>query len=157
MSNLSALNVAAFFVELATESDENDLTNLKLQKLLYFAQGEHLSQFGKPLFHDDVEAWRLGPVVRAVYSEYKKCGAFPITVFDGSTASASRDKLPEPIKAFLKKRVWDKYGKYSARYLVSLTHKPGGPWRKFFQEESNAVIPLDALKAVGEEKSSKQV
>ncbi|RIE17683.1 Panacea domain-containing protein [Candidatus Cryosericum septentrionale] len=150
MSNLTALSVAGYFIELAAESDENDLTNLKLQKLLYFAQGKHLSQFDTPLFHDDIEAWKLGPVVRAVYSEYKKCGAFPITVFDGSPTSASRN-LPEPIKAFLKKRVWDKYGKYSASYLVSLSHKQGGPWRKFYKAETNATIPLDALKAAGEE------
>lgn len=151
MSNLSALSVAGYFIELAAESDENDLTNLKLQKLLYFAQGRHLSQFQKPLFRDEIEAWKLGPVVRAVYSEYKKCGAFPITVFDGFHASTSREKLPESIKVFLKKQVWEKYGKYSAGYLVGLTHKEGGPWKKFYKEEINVAIPLDALKAVGEE------
>lgn len=150
MSNLSALSVAGFFIELATESDENDLTNLKLQKLLYFAQGERLSQFGKPLFCDDVEAWKFGPVVRAVYSEYKKCGAFPITVFDYSSPSGSSDKLPESIKAFLKKRVWDKYGKYSASFLVSRTHKPGGAWRKAYREDRNVVISLEDLKAAVE-------
>jgi uncharacterized phage-associated protein len=157
MSNISALSVARYLIDLAAKSDENDLTNLKLQKLLYFAQGEHLLQFGRPLFCDDIEAWKLGPVVRAVYSEYKKCGAFPITVFDGLIASTTRDKLPEPIKAFLKNRVWNEYGKYSASYLVTLAHKPGGPWRRFFQEEGNGVIPLEALRAVGEEGSSKQI
>jgi uncharacterized phage-associated protein len=150
MSNLSALSVAGYFIELATESDEDDLTNLKLQKLLYFAQSKYLAQYGKPLFADPIEAWTFGPVVRAVYSEYKKCGSFPITVFDEDLSSTSSNKPPEPVETFLK-RVWNQYGKYSARYLVSLTHKQGGPWRKFYREESNAVIPLDALKAAGEE------
>jgi uncharacterized phage-associated protein len=150
MSNFSALSVASYFIELAGESDENDLTNLKLQKLLYFAQGEYLARFGNTLFRDDIEAWKFGPVIRAVYSKYKTCGAFPITVFDYSPPSRSADQLPEPVKTFLKKRVWENYGKYSASYLISRTHKLGGPWREAYREDSNAVISLEALRTAVE-------
>lgn len=44
------------------------LTNLKLQKLLYYQQGFHLAVFGIPLFNEDVEAWMYGPVVPDVYN-----------------------------------------------------------------------------------------
>jgi uncharacterized phage-associated protein len=44
-----------------------DLTHLKIQKLLYFAQGWHLAYFDFPLFEDPVEAWKYGPVVTSVY------------------------------------------------------------------------------------------
>jgi len=149
MGNLDALSVARYFVELSATSDENDLTNLKLQKMLYFAQCKYLAQEGKPLFDDGIEAWEYGPVVRAVYSEYKKCGAFPITAFDDVHLPSSGKPLPKSIKAVLEE-VWKKFGRYSASYLVSLTHKQGGPWKRYYEEGANAMIPLSALKAVGE-------
>ena len=150
LSNLDALSVARYFIELSAGSDENDLTNLKLQKLLYFAQTEYLKQENKPLFADDIEAWVYGPVVRAVYSEYKSCGSFPITPFDGSHACSSFRPLPKSIRNFLE-GVWKRYGLYSASHLVSLTHQPGGPWRRYYDRGANSAIPLSALKAIGEQ------
>ena len=51
---LSALDVANYFIQVSSQDDEPDLTNLKLQKLLYFAQGKYLAEFDKPLFEDNV-------------------------------------------------------------------------------------------------------
>ena len=51
------------------------MTNLRLQKLLYFAQGWHLARFGRPLFDASIEAWPYGPVVPEVYRAYKEYGA----------------------------------------------------------------------------------
>ena len=39
------------------------ISNLQLQKILYFIQGEYLSKIGKPLFEADFEAWQYGPVI----------------------------------------------------------------------------------------------
>ena len=46
---------ANLLIEL-TNKDENtdDMTNLRLNKLLYFAQGHYLARYGKPLFDDEV-------------------------------------------------------------------------------------------------------
>ena len=41
----------------------DDLTNMKLNKLLYFAQGYYLKKYGRPLFDNAIEAWEHGPVV----------------------------------------------------------------------------------------------
>ena len=49
----------------------DDLTNMKLNKLLYFAQGYYLKKYGRPLFDNAIEAWEHGPVVPEVYSAYK--------------------------------------------------------------------------------------
>ena len=98
--SLSAIDIAAYFVELASNINENDLTNLKLQKLLYFAQGKYLSKYNAPLFKEEIEAWFLGPVVREVYEEYKICGAFPITAFDKRVKYTKN--IPTEIKNFLK-------------------------------------------------------
>ena len=71
-------DVAQFFIGLANEQANNEqgdmMTNLRLQKLLYFAQGWHLARYGKPLFDDDIEAWQYGPVVPSVYNAYKQYG-----------------------------------------------------------------------------------
>ena len=50
------------------------MTNMKLQKMLYYQQGFHLAYFGTPLFDDDFEAWMYGPVIPSVYEKYKNFG-----------------------------------------------------------------------------------
>lgn len=139
---LTALDVAGYLIRLAAENDENDLTNLKLQKVLYFAQGEYLCSTGIGLFEDDIEAWSYGPVVRSVYNAFKSCGAFPISFFD---VKVSINELPSEIKDFLR-GIWEKYGKYSAFYLVSMTHMPGTPWTNHCQSDDTKIITIDELK-----------
>lgn len=140
MNEILAIDVAKYFIEISSHEDEPDLTNLKLQKLLYFAQGKFLAQFGVPLFQEEIEAWDFGPVVKNVYHEFKHCGAFPITVFD---TDVSVD-MPEKTKAFLDS-IWSEYAKYSAGYLVQITHKENSPWQKFFSKGDNNIIPKDEL------------
>lgn len=48
------------------------MTNLKLQNVLYYVQTKSLIETGKPVFEDDFEAWRGGPVVRDVYGEFMR-------------------------------------------------------------------------------------
>ena len=50
---LKATDVADFFVYLMQE-EENELTNLKLNKLVYFAQGHSLKKYNRPLFNDNI-------------------------------------------------------------------------------------------------------
>ena len=50
------------------------ISNLKLQKLLYYAQGCVLAITGNILFNDDIEAWEHGPVVPTIYHLYKTFG-----------------------------------------------------------------------------------
>ena len=55
--------------------DENrPITNISLQKMLYFAQGFYLAEKDKPLFQEEIYAWKFGPVVKEVYHEYKYYG-----------------------------------------------------------------------------------
>lgn len=141
---LSAMDIAAYFIELASAINENDLTNLKLQKLLYFAQGKYLAKNNTPLFKEDIEAWLLGPVVRNVYEEYKSCGAFPITTFDKGYKNTKN--IPEEIKNFLKD-IWKEYGIFSASYLVDLTHRSKSAWYKISKEKGDySIIPKELLK-----------
>lgn len=56
--------------------DESDLTEMKMHKLLYFAQKQHYSNFGEWLFEEDFEGWKHGPVNRTVRSEFDTLGKF---------------------------------------------------------------------------------
>jgi len=141
---MKALDVAKYFIELANEESEHDLTNLKLQKLLYYAQGKHLIANGDILFDDAVEAWRYGPVVNEVYHALKQCGQFPVTVFDIEIEHAP---LGEEAKRSVED-VWERIGKvYSGGYLVDKTHADGAPWQRFYREGENVEIPNDTIAA----------
>ena len=136
MKKYKASDIAHYFVKKASGIDENDLTNLKLQKLLYFAQGTYLAKEKRRLFEDQIEAWKLGPVVKSVYNTFKQCGSFPISVFD---IKYKARPLTGETEKFLDK-IWDKWGKYSARYLVDETHKSGTPWRDSYIDGGNNPI-----------------
>ncbi|MFD2419431.1 Panacea domain-containing protein [Amycolatopsis pigmentata] len=69
-AHYNASTVAKWFVAWAEADDEATLSNLKLQKLLYYAQGHYLALTGRPLFDDEIQAWSHGPVVPAVYRQW---------------------------------------------------------------------------------------
>ena len=91
---MKAIDVSNFFINLALNTDDDSVTNLKIQKLLYFAQGYALSKLGRPLFPDAIEAWEMGPVVPSVYNALKSNGRNPIpqTVGEFSENDFSNDE-----------------------------------------------------------------
>lgn len=134
--------VGSFFIETASELKENDLTNLKLQKIMFYAQVESLRRYNERLFEESIQAWKYGPVVPSVYSWLKECGSYTISIFDIPTKT---DDLSDEDRDFLSE-VWEKYGKYSASYLVAKTHEPGSPWATVYDEDVHGiVIPLDLV------------
>ncbi len=75
---LDALNVAKYVIHEFHER-EDLITNLKLQKLLYYIQGWYLGICKKPLFQENFEAWIHGPVIPEVYHTYKSYRWNPIS------------------------------------------------------------------------------
>lgn len=74
-----AIDVANFII-LQGLNNNFDINNLKLQKLLYYSEVESLTnRNGVSLFEEDIEKWKLGPVIPQVYHEFKRFGAKPIT------------------------------------------------------------------------------
>ena len=73
-------DIANYFIWRANSDEEfgDNITNLKLQKLVYYAQGFHLAWYDKPLFHEPIDAWTHGPVVRTLYAQYQSRGANPL-------------------------------------------------------------------------------
>ena len=67
----NALYVAKYILQNSTKG----LSNLELQKTLYFSEINYIKKYKKHLINDDFEAWQFGPVVRKVYYEYRFYGA----------------------------------------------------------------------------------
>jgi uncharacterized phage-associated protein len=133
---MPAHDVAKYFVSLVDEEAGDSITNLKLQKLLYYAQGAHLALHDAPLFPERIEAWTHGPVVPDVYHRYKQHGSEPIPVeqIDLNAYNAQvREVLDEVNEVF---------GQFSALKLRAMTHNEP-PWIKTPQGET---IPLDLMK-----------
>ncbi len=100
------------------------LSNLKLQKLLYYAQGWHLALYGEPLFDEPLEAWVHGPVVPDVYRAFKGFGSGPIRPDPAPELKSFPPELVEHVKD-----VWEAYGNFSAYDLERLSHREP-PWAK---------------------------
>lgn len=117
--------VADFFLAFANEKGEL-LTNLKLQKLVYYAQAWHLALKGEALFDADFEAWVHGPVVPDLYFKFKKYGFTPIK--SSSTMEKVSKSFDEDTMAFLQEvaKIYVRYGAYD---LELMTHKEE-PWIK---------------------------
>lgn len=47
------------------------MTTMKLQKLAFYSQAESLARRGHPLFDEDFQAWRGGPVCRELYAQHR--------------------------------------------------------------------------------------
>lgn len=139
----TADNVAKYLIYLGSqafvgdEQEREGITNLKLQKVLYFAQAYYLAKLGRPLFSDKIEAWEYGPVVPNVYRKYKMHKSNPI-IFEEDKSS-----LTEEDKQVIQK-IWNTFGGYSASRLVGITHAHT-PWKDAYQTSSK-IISRKALK-----------
>ena len=112
----TAIDVAHYLLSLDAQNDGEGLSNLKLQKLCYYAQGFYLALFDKPLFDEEIEAWAHGPVVPEVYHLFKVYGKAPIPVPDyPCILTAEQQGLID--------EVYDVFGQYTAWKLRNMTHE----------------------------------
>ena len=93
---------------------------LKLQKLLYLAQGYSYAFYDGPLFHDEMEGWVHGPVVREVYNIFKD---YQYKCIDISYKIEKLDSEAEDVLNY----VISNFSKYDSKYLENLTHNQE-PW-----------------------------
>lgn len=128
--------VAEYFICLTDPDVGEIISNLKLQKLVYYAQGFHLAMHITPFFDEDILAWEHGPVVEELYHEYKAYGAQAIPQpkeFDDSVFS--------DIQKNLLKEVYEVYGQFSAWKLRNMTHSEA-PW---IETPKNEVISHELM------------
>jgi uncharacterized phage-associated protein len=115
--------IANLLLTCAAENVGELMSNMKLQKMLYYEQGFHLAYFDTPLFDDEIEAWMYGPVVPSVYEKYKSNGR------NGIEPSNDIDfSFDDPKEHALFNEVYKVYGAYSASGLMNMTHDEM-PWK----------------------------
>jgi len=134
MPMLDPRSVANTILDLARDY-EIEITQLSLQKIIYFVHGRYLTEKGHPLVSGYFEAWRYGPVHPLIYTSFKSHGNKPIsgkaTIRDLETGTV--EYVSEPQDAALRffiRETAARYVKMSPGRLVDLSHAPRSPWDK---------------------------
>ncbi len=129
-----ALDIANKIISKTDLEHGDTISNLKLQKMMYYQQGFHLAYFGTPLFDEDIVAWQYGPVVPSVYKEYKS--------FESNSISTSKEGISlSDDEEELFNNVYEEYNQFSAVALMKMTHEES-PWET---TEINSVISRDKM------------
>lgn len=140
----TARQVSSYIIKKCV-NDREPISNLQLQKILYFIQRDYLrSDIGNPAFNDDFEAWRFGPVIPEVYYDYSGFGSMAIDMWDNEPDIMLTDKvLIDPV--IEEKRNLDPWD------LVEQTHKNGGAWALTYQNGNGykKVIEKELIRTRG--------
>ncbi|MBW4671063.1 MAG: DUF4065 domain-containing protein [Cyanomargarita calcarea GSE-NOS-MK-12-04C] len=117
VSVLTCFDVANYFIWLA-KTVSGSVTHLKLQKLVYYAQGFHLALYDKPLFASEIKAWEYGPVTFFLWQKFNYYGSSPITAPDNFDIS-----IYSKCQIALLDEVYSKFADLDPFLLVEMTHK----------------------------------
>lgn len=116
------------------------MTTMKLQKLVYYSQAWSLAWGSGPLFPEPTEAWKQGPVVRALWEMRRGCREIDLADLPAHPSEALTEEQQSDIDAVL-----GAYARLSAERLSSSTHQET-PWLEARQAD-DSVISLDAMAA----------
>ncbi len=138
------LDVAQYVIE-RCNSQGRSISNLKLQKILYFVQAQYLVSTGNKCFCEEIEAWDFGPVIPEAYHHYKAYGSANIPTFAkrNSKIISSNDRM-------VIDEIIDECSKRSASALVQITHNQA-PWKNNYVPGQNNTIPAAEIRKYFEE------
>jgi uncharacterized phage-associated protein len=134
------ITISNFFIK--EYGNENNITPMRLVKLIYLSHGWYLGLTGKALIDENPEAWKYGPVIPTVYHCYKNFGANPIK--PEFLSNISHESIKPVDKKFLNS-VWNYYKKYTAVELSAMTHQFGTPWFKTWNSNMNSFNGLGII------------
>lgn len=129
----SAVEIAKFIISYCMDMG-TPISNLQLQKILYFLQVAYV-RWGQVLFFEEIYAWQHGPVVPNVYYKFSGYGASKIqNVYDTDIDAGTQSHIM-PIIEFLRRiDPWT---------LVEMTHKKDGPWDLVYNQKIDPVGAID--------------
>ncbi len=135
---IACKDVAKYFLTLNDIEVGELISNLKLQKLVYYAQGFYLAIEDKPLFDDIIEAWAHGPVIPTLYADYRrfKSGSIPPPV------NFNLKVISKDVKELLDE-VYSVFGQFSAWKLRNMTHEEP-PWKDAWNTDK--IITQESMK-----------
>lgn len=136
----SASQIAKYILYKCT-TDNESISNLQLQKILYYLQVYFLQHKNKALFIDEVEAWPFGPVVRLVYNDY--CGFGALDIYETKDPCISFDREDEEII----NKIIDEKRSQNPWELVEDTHVKGKAWDIIYQDGAGykEIIPKELI------------
>lgn len=136
---MNALTLAKYIVSKCYD-ERKPVSNLKLQKMLYFLYGWYYAEFKKILFNDNFVAWKLGPIVQDVYFEYSKYIANPICENHNVKLDLNDEEM-----VFIDEKI-EKLKLKSARDLVNESHVTE-PWKNTFDSGAGKgdIIPSKTI------------
>lgn len=119
----SALDIAKYVIYKTNENNK-EITQLKLQKILYFIEAYYMVAYDKKeLYKEDFYAWLYGPMVKEVYNKYKVFMCDSIPTEDDSENIILPEDVVESVDFVL-----DTFGKYTVRQLIQIIHIKDSPW-----------------------------
>jgi uncharacterized phage-associated protein len=144
----SAKVIASKFIEKGI-NDGNPVTQMKLQKLIYFAHGLFLADGDGPLVTERFEAWKYGPVLPSLYQHFKLYGSDLIedetmlNLFNDYESLIKKNISAEASSMI--NAVWDLLKDVDAIELSAMTHEVGSPWANHYKPGVNEIIPNEEL------------
>lgn len=134
--------VANFVLDRASANGRS-VTNMSVNKIVYFLHGWFLAKYQEPLVNAKIEAWKHGPVFRELYSEFRQYKNGPIKgrakKFDLIAGEEIYCELAVDMAVgeFLTELI-DHYSGFSASALRGLSHVEGGPWDRVWNHEGDS-------------------
>lgn len=114
---------------------KRSISNLQLQKFLYFAHGHYIAKTDKLLCKEGFQPWQYGPVLGPVYYCCKEYGSGPVESYCAEFDPISKnfisfrvDISKDTVLKDVLSEVWTLYSDKDAMDLVKLSHKEGGAW-----------------------------
>lgn len=127
----------------------NDVTHLKLQKMLFFLQCYSIKFLRYPLYSNKIYAWPFGPVVADIYGEYKRYEDRMIPRCNGVLDLPMLNTVPADPPEVMRyiDTIVGQLMPYSALALVAITHRADSPWSKVWNngQGKGLEIPIELL------------
>ena len=123
------------------------ITNMKLNKLMYFAQGIYLALYDERLFNDLFYAFELGPISNEIQKKYPEKYISELNDYISDKKAIQLVKNYYPILSDEKAEevlhfTWDEFGYYTASELVTISCDKDGPWAKVYKK-GKCWIPIN--------------
>lgn len=136
----TSLSIANEFIKLA-QNEGKKLTNMQLQKLVFFSHGYNLAFLDTPLTTDEVRAWPFGPVYPLLYDSLRYLGS------NGTDKTIPNiPEIRESDEKEIIESVWNAYREHTAYELSSISHNAGSPWSQVWNSTKFGWIPNSIIK-----------